>query len=165
MLVLFLRRRRRPLMTVFLMNVLFVACASCLPPYLRYSFSSSSKSSSSSSSSSFHHSSGSGSVKSLNSFPLFLLSHALSKPLLTIFSPTSAPATITPTYTGVLDCCFLCRCFLCRRRSWTKEDISSREFYTKDHSSSGQTFTIKKERKKTKERRRRRREDDTRENL
>ena len=130
MLVLFLRRRRRPLMTVFLMNVLFVACASCLPPYLRYSFSSSSKSSSSSSSSSFHHSSGSGSVKSLNSFPLFLLSHALSKPLLTIFSPTSAPATITPTYTGVLDCCFLCRCFLCRRRSWTKEDISSRE-YTK----------------------------------
>ena len=51
-----------------------------------------------------HHSSASGSVKSLNSFPLFLLSHALSKPLLTIFSPTSAPATITPTYTGVLDC-------------------------------------------------------------
>ena len=128
MLVLFLRRRRRPLMTVFLMNVLFVACAYCLPPYLCYSFSSSSKSSSSSSSSSFH-SSGSGSVKSLNSFPLFLLSHALSKPLLTIFSPTSAPATITPTYTGVLDCC-CCRCFLCRRRSWTKEDISSRE-YTK----------------------------------
>ena len=129
MLVLFLRRRRRPLMTVFLMNVLFVACAYCLPPYLCYSFSSSSKSSSSSSSSSSFHSSGSGSVKSLNSFPLFLLSHALSKPLLTIFSPTSAPATITPTYTGVLDCC-CCRCCLCRRRSWTKEDISSRE-YTK----------------------------------
>ena len=37
---------------VFFMNVLFVACAYCLPPYLCYSFSSSSKSPSSSSSSS-----------------------------------------------------------------------------------------------------------------
>ena len=50
------------------------------------------------------YSSASGSFKSLNNFPLFLLSHMLSKPLLTIFSPTKAPAMMTPTYTDVFDC-------------------------------------------------------------
>ena len=54
-------------------------------------------------------SSASGSFKSLNNFPLFLLSHMLSNPLLTIFSPTKAPAMITPTYTDVFDCWFVKR--------------------------------------------------------
>ena len=54
----------------------------------------------------FYSSSASGSFKSLNNFPLFLLSHMLSNPLLTIFSPTKAPAMITPTYTDVFDFIF-----------------------------------------------------------
>ena len=33
----------------------------------------------------------------------------LSNPLLTIFSPTKAPAMITPTYTDVFDCWFVKR--------------------------------------------------------
>ena len=44
----------------------------------------------------------------------------LSNPLLTIFSPTKAPAMITPTYTDVFDCCWFVKRERKRKKRVTK---------------------------------------------